>query len=287
MMADGVHVVDGETFRQIAFIDTGVGAHGLYPSRDGKKLYVANRGSNEIRGKPGGPGSVSVLDFASGKVLQTWPIPGGGSPDMGSVSADGKYLWLSGRFDDVVYRIETTQGTVDKLKDGLLASGPHGLAAAGPLLARPHRQPAPAFPAATEVEPASRDSGPQRDDGRKGSAGRGGLHVPGLLSSKKKSGSNSRRNSPLARLPRNIAPSISTFHCISVRIARSCAGALRAATSAVRMRMPCAALVRQRRHAPAAAAGTAGGQARRLQWSRSCAGKASSPLAWKTRSASS
>jgi YVTN family beta-propeller protein len=52
MMADGVHVVDGETLRQIAFVETGVGAHGLYPSRDGKKLYVANRGSNEIHGKP-------------------------------------------------------------------------------------------------------------------------------------------------------------------------------------------------------------------------------------------
>jgi streptogramin lyase len=50
-----------------------------------------------------------VIDFASGKVLQTWPIPGGGSPDMGNVSADGKYLWLSGRYDDVVYRIETTR----------------------------------------------------------------------------------------------------------------------------------------------------------------------------------
>jgi DNA-binding beta-propeller fold protein YncE len=124
MMADGVHVIDGESFRQIGFVDTGVGAHGLYPSRDGRKLYVANRGSNEIHGKPGGPGSVSVIDFASGKVLQTWPIPGGGSPDMGNVSADGKYLWLSGRFDDVVYRIETTQGTVDKIKVG---REPHGL----------------------------------------------------------------------------------------------------------------------------------------------------------------
>ena len=124
MMADGVHVIDGESFKQIGFIDTGVGAHGLYPSRDGKKLYVANRGSNEIHGKPGGPGGVSVIDFASGKVLQTWPIPGGGSPDMGNVSADGKYLWLSGRFDDVVYRIETTQGTVDKIKVG---REPHGL----------------------------------------------------------------------------------------------------------------------------------------------------------------
>ena len=47
MMADGVHVVDGESFKQVGFIATGVGAHGLYPSRDGKRLYVANRGSQQ------------------------------------------------------------------------------------------------------------------------------------------------------------------------------------------------------------------------------------------------
>ena len=124
MMADGVHVVDGESFRQIGFVETGVGTHGLYPSRDGKRLYVANRGSHEIRGKPAGPGSVSVLDFGTGKVVQNWTIPGGGSPDMGNVSADGKYLWLSGRFDDVVYRIDTGGGAVDKIKVG---REPHGL----------------------------------------------------------------------------------------------------------------------------------------------------------------
>ncbi len=124
MMADGLHVVDGESFQQIGFVATGVGAHGLYPSRDGKLLYVANRGSNVVQGKPSGPGSVSVIEFASGKVTQTWPIPGGGSPDMGNVSADGKYLWLSGRYDDVVYRIDTTSGAVDKIKAG---REPHGL----------------------------------------------------------------------------------------------------------------------------------------------------------------
>ena len=124
MMADGVHVVDGETFRQIGFLATGIGAHGLYPSRDGKNLYVANRGSNKIRGTPKGKGSVSVINFASRTVVKTWPIPGGGSPDMGNVSADGKYLWLSGRYDDTVYRIETESGGVDKIKVG---REPHGL----------------------------------------------------------------------------------------------------------------------------------------------------------------
>ena len=124
MMVDGVHVVDGETLKQIGFIATGIGAHGLYPSRDGKQLYVANRGTNLIRGKPGGKGSVSVIDFATRKVVTNWPIPGGGSPDMGNVSADGKHLWLSGRFDNVVYRFDTDTGAVDKVKVG---REPHGL----------------------------------------------------------------------------------------------------------------------------------------------------------------
>ena len=124
MMSDGVHVVDGASFRQVGFVPTGVGAHGLYPSRDGRHLYVANRGTHLIHGKPGGKGSVSVIDFASGKVVANWPIPGGGSPDMGNVSADGRHLWLSGRYDDVVYRFDTTSGAVDKIKVG---KEPHGL----------------------------------------------------------------------------------------------------------------------------------------------------------------
>jgi len=124
MMSDGVHVVDGETFRQIGFIPTGVGAHGLYPSRDGKKLYVANRGSNKIHGPPKGKGSVSVIDFATRKVDVTWPIPGGGSPDMGNVSADGKRLWLAGRYDNVVYVIDTSNGAVTNIPVG---REPHGL----------------------------------------------------------------------------------------------------------------------------------------------------------------
>jgi YVTN family beta-propeller protein len=124
MMADGVHVVDGETFRQIGFIETGKGTHGLYPSRDGKKLYVSNRGSNKIHGPPKGKGGVSVIDFATRKVEATWPIPGGGSPDMGNVSADGKTLWLSGRYDNVVYVFDTGSGAVTAIPVG---REPHGL----------------------------------------------------------------------------------------------------------------------------------------------------------------
>lgn len=124
MMADGVFLVDGDSFTKIGFIKTGVGTHGLYPSRDGTKLYVANRGSNLIHGPRRGNGSVSVIDFATRKVLTTWPIPGGGSPDMGNVSADGKTLWLSGRFDDAVYAIDTATGSVRSIPVGM---EPHGL----------------------------------------------------------------------------------------------------------------------------------------------------------------
>jgi YVTN family beta-propeller protein len=124
MMADGVFVVDGASFKEIGFIKTGKGTHGLYPSRDGRKLYVTNRGSNKIHGAEKGKGSVSVLDFATRTVDVTWPIPGGGSPDMGNVSADGKWLWLSGRYDNVVYAIDTTSGEVKIIKVG---REPHGL----------------------------------------------------------------------------------------------------------------------------------------------------------------
>lgn len=124
LRANGLFLIDGDTFKQTGFIHTGVGAHGLYPSRDAKKLYVANRGSNTIPAPAHGPGSVSVIDFATNKVETTWAIPGGGSPDMGNVSPDGKYLWLSGRFDNVVYRFNTTTGKVRSVPVG---REPHGL----------------------------------------------------------------------------------------------------------------------------------------------------------------
>lgn len=125
MMADGVFLIDGDSFTKVGFIHTGIGTHGLYPSRDGTKLYVANRGSHKVHGPHHGPGSVSVIDFATRKVIANWPIPGGGSPDMGNVSADGKTLWLSGRFDDVAYAFNTTTGKVRIIKVG---AEPHGIA---------------------------------------------------------------------------------------------------------------------------------------------------------------
>jgi len=124
MMANGVHVIDPVAFTRIGFIEAGIGTHGLYPSRDGKSLYATNRGTQMIHGRRKGKGGVTVIHFATRKVVATWPIPGGGSPDMGNVSADGKTLWLSGRYDDVVYAIDTTSGAVRSIPVG---AEPHGM----------------------------------------------------------------------------------------------------------------------------------------------------------------
>jgi len=115
MNSNGVWEIDGDNFAKIGFIPTGKGAHGLYVSRDSKDLYVTNRSE----------GSISVVDLATRTVRAKWPITGGGSPDMGGVSADGTQLWVSGRYNGVVYDISTVDGhLIKKIKVG---SGPHGL----------------------------------------------------------------------------------------------------------------------------------------------------------------
>ncbi len=125
MKEDGVFVVDPWKFERIGFIHTGVGTHGIYPSRDGTKLYVTNRGSNSIAGRPHGPGSISVLDPLTDTIVANWPIPGGGSPDMGDVTADGKELWVSGRYDDEVYVFDTSTGRITHRIP--VGHEPHGL----------------------------------------------------------------------------------------------------------------------------------------------------------------
>src|ERR1700761_3644592 len=121
MDSNGVHVIDGDAFKQIAFIKTGVGAHGLYFSRDAKYMYVSNRGTRTDHSD----GSVSLIDLKTRKVATRWAIPGGGSPDMGDVSTDGKELWLSGRYNGEVYVFDTTSGSLKaRIKVG---REPHGL----------------------------------------------------------------------------------------------------------------------------------------------------------------
>src|SRR5207248_1729315 len=67
MLRGGIHEIDARTFRVTGFIPTGAGAHGLYASRDSRFMYVSNRAE----------GSISVLSFATGRVVKKWRLPGG------------------------------------------------------------------------------------------------------------------------------------------------------------------------------------------------------------------
>jgi DNA-binding beta-propeller fold protein YncE len=114
MASDGVWLVDAATLK-VGFLATGRGAHGLYASRDSRLLYVSNRDE----------GTISLLDFARRKVVARWRLPAGSSPDMGGVSADGRVLWLSGRYSSEVYAIDTRGGRL--LARIRVGPGPHGL----------------------------------------------------------------------------------------------------------------------------------------------------------------
>ena len=94
----GVQVIDPKTMKVVKFIPTGRGAHGLYPSRDARSLYVANRRE----------GTISVIDFATRKVTDTWEV--GGSPDMLQLSPDGTQLWYADRYDGTVSVVDTHSG---------------------------------------------------------------------------------------------------------------------------------------------------------------------------------
>jgi len=115
MATNGLWIMPADNFGKFTFLRTGLGTHGLYVTRDAKTLLITNR--NE--------GSVSVLRFSDNKLIAKWLIPGGGSPDMGNISADGKFFWVSGRYDNEVYVFDIEKGTfIKRIKVG---KEPHGL----------------------------------------------------------------------------------------------------------------------------------------------------------------
>jgi len=131
MASNGVWLVDADRFRRIGFVPTGRGAHGLYATgtRAGSTSRTAARDrSPSSRSERGGP-------------VQKWRLPGGGSPDMGGVSAERPGALAVGRYNGEVYAISTRTGRlIRRMKVG---AGPHGLCVvppARPLLARPHRR---------------------------------------------------------------------------------------------------------------------------------------------------
>jgi YVTN family beta-propeller protein len=115
MAAGGIWLIDARSFTVIRFLHTGVGAHGLLVSRNGKYLYISNRGQ----------GAISVLGMATSNLVAKWWIPGGGSPDMGGISPDGTVMWWSGRYNGVVYAMSTRTGRL--LAKIPVGAGPHGV----------------------------------------------------------------------------------------------------------------------------------------------------------------
>jgi YVTN family beta-propeller protein len=111
---NGVSVTDPRSMREVDFIPTGAGAHGLYVSRDTRFLYVANRLA----------GTISVIRFHDDHVVATWGV--GGSPDMLQLSPDGRQLWASNRYDGTISVIDTRTGKVTHTIP--VGSEPHGLA---------------------------------------------------------------------------------------------------------------------------------------------------------------
>lgn len=109
----GVSIVDPIAMRELAFLPTARGAHGLQVSRDTHFIYVSNRDA----------GSISVIDVESRSVVATWNV--GGSPDMLQLSPDGKQLWASGRYVATVQVIDTDTGAL--LHTIRAGSGAHGL----------------------------------------------------------------------------------------------------------------------------------------------------------------
>jgi DNA-binding beta-propeller fold protein YncE len=115
MASNGVWLIDAHSWRVLRLQPTGRGAHGLYPSRDARTLYVTNRSA----------GTITLISFRTGRPYRTWRIPGG-SPDMGGLSASGRVLWLSGRYNREVYAIDTRTGRL--LHRIPVGASPHGLA---------------------------------------------------------------------------------------------------------------------------------------------------------------
>jgi YVTN family beta-propeller protein len=115
MAANGIWLIDAHRFTTMRFLHTGAGAHGFLVSRDGRYLYISNRGE----------GSISVLDFATNELVHKWRIPGGGSPDMGGISPNGTVMWWSGRYNGVVYAMSTRNGRL--LATIPVGAGPHGM----------------------------------------------------------------------------------------------------------------------------------------------------------------
>ena len=111
MGADYFSVVDPVDGRVEQRVHTGRGAHTLFLSPDGARIWVNNRVE----------GSTSVLDARSLHVLRTYKLPSG--PDDIVFAPDGR-LWITQRFARTVAVLDPRTGDIQQADVG---RSPHGI----------------------------------------------------------------------------------------------------------------------------------------------------------------
>lgn len=111
MGTDYVAKVDPANGAVVGRIRTGMGAHQVFASPDGKLVYVNNRAA----------GTVTVLDAATLAVVRTYRVPGG--PDDLAFAPDGK-IWFTLRFAEKVGILDPETGHLQTVEVG---RQPHGI----------------------------------------------------------------------------------------------------------------------------------------------------------------
>lgn len=111
MGTDSIVVVDPVDGKVERHIRTGRGAHQIFPSPDGKLLWVNNRVD----------GTTVALDAKTLAVVRTYRVPGG--PDCIDFAPDGK-LWITQRFIQKVAILDPASGNLRSVPVG---RSPHGI----------------------------------------------------------------------------------------------------------------------------------------------------------------
>ena len=111
MGSDDVWVLDPATGKTERKIRTGKGAHQLFPTPDGKQIYVNNRiDSTSV-----------VLDATTLNQVRSYKLPGG--PDDIEFAPDGK-VWFTLRFVHKTAVLDPSTGTFETIAVG---RSPHGI----------------------------------------------------------------------------------------------------------------------------------------------------------------
>lgn len=111
MGTDGIVVVDPVDGRVERKVKTGRGAHQIFPSPDGRLLYVNNRVD----------GTTTALDADTLAHVRTYRVPGG--PDCIDFAPDGK-LWITQRFIQKLAVLDPATGDLVSIPVG---RSPHGV----------------------------------------------------------------------------------------------------------------------------------------------------------------